>query len=343
MTKAAMAINAPAAVPAMAAMETSDEDVCVWDGLWVWDTDDSCIDIGFYRGNQPLIPDIFVTVKGQFELDTCALLLSQPTCVVHLRLAQISSGGPVNMLTEYLRPYFPYGAFYEINLEFDIATKAKMKLYLTFAVEAAASLEQAGLKNAIFAITNHSEDDTGDLFLGMFKGTNIANDVGEVLDVLLGPFQALTSGALLLLFACGSVVTMEKPFCMLQEAVKCYGFGSTIAFDTTHLHPPVTAHFVLSLIERTFVQHYPVHMAVEAALGVSGQLGLHSNVLLMMLETTDDGQSVLVVKYSWAHGNIRPWDNTLPIQCTNCGTIQSKWTRVVGDRRTWRGTLPVHI
>jgi hypothetical protein len=135
---------------------------------------------GFYRGNQPLIPDIFVTVKGQFELDTRALLLSQPTCVVHLRLSQISSGGPVNMLTEYLHPYFLHGTFYEINLEFDITMKAKMKSYLTFAVDAAASLEQTGLKNIIFAITNHSEDDTGGLFLGTFKGTNIANDVGEV-------------------------------------------------------------------------------------------------------------------------------------------------------------------
>ncbi|KAF8834176.1 hypothetical protein BDN67DRAFT_985510 [Paxillus ammoniavirescens] len=187
------------------------------------------------------------------------------------------------MLTEYLCPYFPYGAFYEINLEFDITTKAKMKLYLTFAVEAAASLEQARLKNTIFAITNHSEDNTGDLFLGMFKGTNIANDVGEVLNVLLGPFQALTSGALLLLFTCGFIVTMEKPFCMLQEVVKRYSFGSTITFNATHLHSPVTAHFILSLIECTFVQCYPVHMAMEATLG--------------MLEITDDGQLVLVVKY----------------------------------------------
>jgi len=86
--------------------------------------------------------------------------------VIHLRLAGIPAGGPVTMATQVLAPYFPDGGFHFIDLEFDIGTGAKLKRYSNRTSRLMSNLSQCQFRNVIVGITDHSDAERGDLFIG---------------------------------------------------------------------------------------------------------------------------------------------------------------------------------
>ncbi|KAI6142777.1 hypothetical protein BKA82DRAFT_25738 [Pisolithus tinctorius] len=156
---------------------------------------------GFYHDGYPVLP-VPISVNRPLELSIRSRLLSHPTLVIHLRLTGIPAGGPVNMVTEVLAPYFPGGGFQFIDLEFDIATCAKLKKYNNRASHLMSKLSQFQFRNVIVGITDHSDTERGDLFIGKSsKGSYQALVPSECLSGLLSPFRSLLSGAMLFLFA----------------------------------------------------------------------------------------------------------------------------------------------
>ena len=73
--------------------------------------------------------------------------------------------------------------------------------------------------NILFTLMAHSNDERGDLTLGMSrqKKTGVISTVDTVLGVLLTPFKKITSKAMFIMFTCGTIVNKHsslKDFCV---------------------------------------------------------------------------------------------------------------------------------
>ncbi|KAI6138380.1 hypothetical protein BKA82DRAFT_4237375 [Pisolithus tinctorius] len=282
---------------------------------------------GFYRDGTHVFED-WLKVNRPMELSVRSSLLSHPTLVIHLRLQSIPAGGPVEMATQVLAPYFPNGGFRFIDLPFDIGTKSKLIAYQRRVQLLVTELRPIGFKNVMVALTDHSDNSRGDLFFGATPGgKNKASLPSECLDALLSPFDNILHGGLFVLLACGSVVRNEECFVSLQDAVVRHRFSSTIAFDAERLQTVLTSNLIMGVVERTFIEGYPVQMAMPEALGESSRLGYHSNVYLLTLACTDTTSRLTITKFMWSHRDIRPWGAPLPTQCPQCGCIQVQWVR----------------
>ncbi|KIK14297.1 hypothetical protein PISMIDRAFT_117281, partial [Pisolithus microcarpus 441] len=282
---------------------------------------------GFYRCGVPVLK-VWLTVNRPMELSVRSLLLSHPTLVIHLHLRSIPAGGPMDMVAEILKPYFPDGGFHFIDLPFDIGTKAKLNMYKRQVSCLVTKLHSVTFKNVMVALTDHSDNSRGDLFIGKTtRKEDQACVLSECLDILLSPFGDILHGGLFVLLACGSVIRNKASFTSLQDAIIRHRFSSTIAFDAERLQVVLTSNLILGVVERTFIEGYPVQMAMPEALGESSRLGYHSSVYLLTLACTNTTLELTVTKYTWSHRDIRPWGNSLPSQCLQCGCIQVQWVR----------------
>ncbi|KAI6027707.1 hypothetical protein BKA83DRAFT_4123632 [Pisolithus microcarpus] len=111
---------------------------------------------GFYHQGIPVLP-VWLSINRPMELSVCSSLLLHLTLVIHLCLQSMLAGGPVEMATQVLAPYIPYGGFWFVDLPFDIRIKAS---------SLAAKLQTASFKNVMVALTNHSDNSHRDLFIG---------------------------------------------------------------------------------------------------------------------------------------------------------------------------------
>ncbi|KIJ65669.1 hypothetical protein HYDPIDRAFT_27659 [Hydnomerulius pinastri MD-312] len=201
-------------------------------------------------------------------------------------------GGPVEMLRQFLIPYYPGGGFKFMDIEFDMGTTVKQKEYATKALHLAATIEQE-YRNVLVVITDHTDQDSGDLFIGETRGKPIAGEVYEFMTCLLSPFERAIRGGTLVMLACGSIVRQTASFEALQDAVVRFGFSASIAFDAEHLQLAVTSSFLLNIIEATLIEGHDIRAAFPEALGYSYRLGMHSNVLLL---TCDQDSPRIVTK-----------------------------------------------
>lgn len=282
---------------------------------------------GFYRRGVPVLK-VWLSVNRPMELSVRSSLLSRPTLVVHLRLRSIPTGGPTEMVAQILAPYFPHGGFQFIDLPFDIGTKSKLNAYKRQVSRLATKLRSVGFKNVMVVLTDHSDNSRGDLFIGTTTGKeDQASLLSECLDVLFSPFGDILHGALFVLLACGSAIRDKTSFAGLQDTIVRHRLSNTIAFDAERLQVVLTSNLIVGVVERTFIEGYPIQMAMPEALGESSRLGYHSSVYLLTLAHTDTTLQLTVTKYTWSHRDIRPWGNSLPSQCPQCGCIQVQWVR----------------
>ncbi|KAF8833807.1 hypothetical protein BDN67DRAFT_985775 [Paxillus ammoniavirescens] len=173
---------------------------------------------GFYRQGQPVL-QTFLKIHGRFELSTRAHIRSALTILLHLCLEGITAGGPMEMLRQFLLPYFPHGGLTCVELEFDLATATKKRRYLTKALKIALELSEHGFSDVLVMLNNHTDEVTGDFFLSHLRGSAVPMEVSPFMDTLLDPFRQILPGAILLLTACGSVVNKSDSFQALQGAV----------------------------------------------------------------------------------------------------------------------------
>lgn len=88
------------------------------------------------------------------------------TLLIHLRLATINVASHTQVLEEYLREYFPAGQLSSINLDFDLGTDERLANWPSRVAAALTALPTSTFRHVVVTITNHTDHDTGDLFLG---------------------------------------------------------------------------------------------------------------------------------------------------------------------------------
>ncbi|KIK80061.1 hypothetical protein PAXRUDRAFT_65312, partial [Paxillus rubicundulus Ve08.2h10] len=220
-----------------------------------------------------------------------------------------------------LQQYHPNGGLTIMELAFDLGTVAKRKAYIQQASNVRSQIRAANAENILVTISNHSEESTGDLFLGKQRQKDVA---ATTLECLLTPFAAEIEGAMLCLLACGWVIQYTENFDALRDAVGRFRFSSTIAFDAPRFQPFMTWPFLVRIIEATFVEGHAIEAAVPHALAYSGRLGQHTGVYIMTPCPTSlaTQQVIHTTKYVWSHRNHRPWGETLPLQCPQCGALK---------------------
>ena len=64
----------------------------------------------FYCKGITVLP-VWLTVNKPMVLSIRSSLLSNLTLIIHLCFHTIPTGGPIDMATQILAPYFPYGGF----------------------------------------------------------------------------------------------------------------------------------------------------------------------------------------------------------------------------------------
>ncbi|KAI6016391.1 hypothetical protein PISMIDRAFT_25221 [Pisolithus microcarpus 441] len=245
---------------------------------------------GFYRDGKPVLSS-WIKINRPFERSIRSRLLSHPTLVINLHLRGIPSEGPISMASQILAQYFPNGGFRFLDIEFDIGNDAKLKKYKQQVSRIISKTKSQTYRNVIIGLTNHSDSERGDLFIGTTKeGNPLSSIPSECLPVLLSPFAGWLPGAMFFLFSCGSVVSEQTRLVNLEDTITQLGFSSVIAFDAEDLQPVLTSNLVTGLIERVYIHGFPTRTAMPEALGESARLGGHSSVLLFTVDLTDDGR-----------------------------------------------------
>lgn len=96
---------------------------------------------------------------------------------------------------------------------------------------------------------------------------------------------------------------------------------ASIAFTAPRFQPSFTSHLLLAFVELVLIERVSISHAFPHMLGQSNKLGRHTDIILMLTETLAGGLGV--TKYSWANIDHRPWGQNLPIQCPECGLVNS--------------------
>lgn len=82
--------------------------------------------------------------------------------VVHLRMCGVSASGPIKLLQEFLTPYFVRtDGLLVLDVEFDLGTVEKRKLYTKHAMALAAKISDFHARNILFCISDHTDKTRG--------------------------------------------------------------------------------------------------------------------------------------------------------------------------------------
>lgn len=93
--------------------------------------------------------------------------------------------------------------------------------------------------------------------------------------------------------------------------------------------------FVLSLIQRSYIDGVSIDYAVSDSLGASIAMGLHTSVNHCTQSETR--------RYIWSDQRGRPWGKPLPILCPNCGIVSnSKNLRLITGAPNINAELKKH-
>lgn len=136
---------------------------------------------GFYRGGLPLL-DTFLPILASLEVSKQAQISSSPVLFVHLTLIDHdTTGGPFELAYRFYEPYFPAGGIEYREVTFDVATVPKATDYQRQVKALVEDLgEQRYWSRVVVALTNHTDNDTGDPFAGYVNGKYISAPVDNV-------------------------------------------------------------------------------------------------------------------------------------------------------------------
>ncbi|KAI6122452.1 hypothetical protein EDD16DRAFT_1705038 [Pisolithus croceorrhizus] len=201
-------------------------------------------------------------IQGTFHHAISGQVASLPTALVHLHMDNLELGHPqVNVLDSYFQPYFPEKSYHFSHLPFNLATEESLLTYERAAMDLTHSL--SSLPRVVLLLTTHSDEERGDLFAGHLDDKPVAFKVSECLQVLLNPLTKIVQGADIILYVCGSIVTVKDSFNDLKEAAHKFKPRSMILFDAQHLQLASTTPYLLSLLDSTIVQGFDVFQAAK--------------------------------------------------------------------------------
>ncbi|KAG1779365.1 hypothetical protein EV702DRAFT_1195328 [Suillus placidus] len=268
---------------------------------------------GFYKDAQPIFQS-FLPIVGELAISKRSQISSKPVLILHFKVVGFeNTASPVDAVYSYLRPYFPNGGLRLAEVVFDLSTSCKTDKYSQLCEELMNDIMQdRDYQIVCLVITNHTNDENGDPFLGYAVGNSYVTDtIPEFMSALLDPWSKVIRGAAtatLFFLGCGAIVNKVEGFSGLRLAVVDHAILSTIAFTAKHFHPAFTS--------------FP------AIIEQSG-LGMHTDIILMTTTSQDGGSttSLECIRYSWAHSTSRPWGQILPLQCLQCG-CPTNWKRL---------------
>ncbi|KAG1729645.1 uncharacterized protein EDB91DRAFT_1252963 [Suillus paluster] len=291
---------------------------------------------GFYRNNLPVLPT-FLPIHGALEVSLQSQISSTPVVLIHLTLVDFeTSGRPFDLMYRFLSPYFPRGGIAFHELVFDIGSKVKSDMYQVKVGELVRSLmAQRNWPRIVFAISNHTDDDLGDPFLGYErkKKSYVSGRVDGFLDIILTPWQPLIRAAkdsYLWFLSCGALVNNKESFSSLQKAVLHHHITATICFNAIRFQPNFAAPLLLSFAELVLTECLPIREVFPDMLMQSYKLGRHTDVFLLM---TNACHALDITRFAWTHCKERPWGHHLPLQCPQCGWANS-W-RSANHKKTY--------
>ena len=181
-------------------------------------------------------------VSGKFKLSAIAQVTTQPTLVINLSLASLMGVMAWTLLDHGLREYFSPTGLNVLQIPFDLGLDSKVDKWPALVSSSLGLLPRWTYDHVVFLITNHTDEDTGDLFVGTdenLKEFSAPVDqvsllvvvlrtlliLLKVLNTLLEPFGSLVPGSLVYLLACGSIVANKESFSLLYQTLKWYGFA----------------------------------------------------------------------------------------------------------------------
>ncbi|KAG1729309.1 uncharacterized protein EDB91DRAFT_1085757 [Suillus paluster] len=144
---------------------------------------------GFYRRDKPVFSS-FLPIFATLEVSFKSQLSPASILMVHLVLINHDTAGSCFELTsDFLRPYFPASGFKFCTAVFNISNSSKITRYQS---KASAVIQElmSNWTRVVIAITNHTDNDGGDLFVGYEgkKKVYILARVYSVLKIHLSPW-----------------------------------------------------------------------------------------------------------------------------------------------------------
>ena len=141
---------------------------------------------GFTRDGKRVLPH-FLQVTGNFET-TCGRLLTPRTLFVHLYSKSIGSTFHAGIIQQSLADYFPNGGLDIFSVEFAFGTAEAAEEYALRAKRVVQEFD-TGYDRVIMVLTDHSDDDTGDLWIGEDEsGIMVAAPADQVSDKIFALF-----------------------------------------------------------------------------------------------------------------------------------------------------------
>ena len=119
---------------------------------------------GFTKDGQPVLPNV-LQVLGRFELARSAWILAPRTLFIHFYLASIVSRFHTSIIPQSIADYFPRGGLDVWDVPFKFGTAEAAEEYACRA-ESLMSDRKGEYERVVWVLTDHSDEDEGDLFIG---------------------------------------------------------------------------------------------------------------------------------------------------------------------------------
>lgn len=133
---------------------------------------------------QPILPS-FLPIVGQLQLSKRSEISATPILIIHFKLVGFeTTATPIDAVHSYLSPYFPNGGLRLVEVVFDLGTVRKRDTYSRKCeILVNEIMGDRNYQRVCVAITDHTNDDSGDPFLGYNRETNGSYVAASVPDV----------------------------------------------------------------------------------------------------------------------------------------------------------------
>jgi hypothetical protein len=96
-----------------------------------------------------------------------------------------------------------------------------------------------------------------------------------------------------------------------------------VTFTGSDFQPCLASRFLLGVCQQFLLEDIELSTCFERLLPNENVLCRQTDIAYIRKSESE----ILGSRYSWAHGDVRPWGQELPVQCQGCGRI-----------RNWSGT-----
>jgi hypothetical protein len=134
---------------------------------------------GFYDDDHTPVLNTFLKVSGSFGVASTATVQSPPTILIHFCLQSVEHLNHFSIINLLLEEYYPNGGLQVIDLPFNINSTKNVDDWNSRADETLDRLSYC--RHVVAVVTDHSDPDTGDLWLGLNKRKKpSAQEISEV-------------------------------------------------------------------------------------------------------------------------------------------------------------------